>query len=68
MNRDIAEVLGWAVEAAYGRYDDVSVGIFLTRLTKEGIEGYGVEVSNGDTVDYLLDVEDCIDHIKEWVD
>ena len=68
MTRDIAEVLGWAIEAAYGRSDDIAVGIFLTRLTKEDIEGYGVEVINGDTVDYLLHVWDCIDHIKELVD
>ena len=62
MNRDIAEVLGWAVEAAYGRYDDIYVGLF--RYEKE----YGVQVINGDEVSSLFTSKDCIDHIKEWVD
>jgi len=62
MNAGIAQVLCWAVAAAYGRLDDVSI-----ELVREE-EDYVIQVSEGGDEFDLRTVDECIDHIKELAD
>ena len=70
MTYEVVCPLALAVEAAYGRYDDIYVGIFRTgevnTWTRQ--EEYGIQVINGDEDINLVTVNDCIEHIKEVVD
>lgn len=69
MSEHIAHVLSLAVEAAYGRRDDIGVWAFLSSNPGEYEPNeYGIKITNGEIISFLYTVDECIEHIKGVVD